>query len=1557
MRASPFAKLLLPAIFATAAAMLLATQAAGAEPQELQPYAAKPDWWDSVSIEIREGQNARQTAEKSYEPLVQKLRERVKEWDVIGPFDSNDGNPWSVEYPAEKAAFDAKASFPGKSGPASWRKWEEGKPFPFEGVQNDSVFILRASFKTKTAYPLLLVASVHAVEVKVNGANAYSFKGRRGMDERAPDAAPISSARANANVEIVAKLYNSAGSTALAAWLSAAPPPIQLRIKALAEAALRAKPEDQTLESVSGEMASLYQRLDDWTNAAFWRERQLASAKPSERRRIVREWAEMARREPALSQKVIALLENAFNSAAADKDSKAQAASEMLSIMLERNEVNSMLSFLDAKSQEIDVSMPGEAAKFKLKALIRKGDSKQANELLKEMEDSDKGKKLAADKEFQNLKRTVESVNAASIQLPVDWSFDAATRNATKLEQDPVKLKLYNFIRSCLLEKGAFLLDTGDPELFPGALARYKEIFKSHEDAYNQSLEDYFALLKGKLGYSDFMLKSRQALLSLGAKGQPERQASPTRLPGWPEPSPSLPQVQGAFQPMTDLLPGPLDAALELDLVSERLLKSPSIGACSSGAKLFVQNSRQILCLEGAKLLWRRLIPASSLLSPVDENGNRTPFSIFPGQLTPCANGKTVFARMLADGAMRLFALRADSGRTVWSLGDAKTWICSNPVLWRDKLVVVAKTPDNISRYSLIVADAESGKVESAMPLYSTGDMVPFGRGLGSVVFDIFIPPPTIADDIAYINTNAGVLVAADILSGSILWERKYSRIPFTVSDELSRSVAARRPPSPIVGQDSVLFAPLDSLGVILLARDSGKLLAERTGLMWTDIVPLGSPANAALAFAPSGASTISMSSLASIKQESFPAGSAPLAFSPQFLLLKRPGALELLDSSLKSVQKISTPDDFIPVAALKDRILGLQGSSPLPVLGLLAPAQLLSAKDYKPQPQEKLGGQLLDPYLTISGQDAFISSLDRIVKLNQALDVEWSFPIPNFKGAIFQMKDAVFVSNGRRAFVLDKAKGSIRNCFPDYAQPSGSPARRIWAECAGPEKACFATDSQGLWDSVQICSLSANDFQALAPFKSESGHPLAVFNDGQLVLALTRQKALAFFKLQGGAYVKTESQTPIGKDLWTLKCLQIDESQVLIRSYQDSTAYLAKADATVKAVPLAKGNEWNYRFGSSLYDDVRLLDKAFCVKFSMQQANVIDLAKGVDLSATWQTECLPSMMNGLLMGAKRNQGNPKRPYTLSSFDMASGKTICAEEADFSTLGVSRTHARFRYSLEMDGALLSAFGPEGAKESFGSGAIVAQKPGAPGLSVSSFPDCERCTGAICRGENVLLILDGTPRRLSKEDFLSLKASSRLLFEETQDSVDLCLDGFLDEWNMDGFHKIGKNSFRILQGKDSLVVAGLIGDEAALERLGPGGLGGDATLAVLLGDLANLKDASVGEGVQFGLKSSFKTEGEPPFKSAFVMSPAGDSLSFEIEIPYEKLFRDGKFNEWVFTSNPSRKERGDIAFDILVDAQDGSRCGLFSASGLPAFFPRILLPSIKDRAQPVKPAKK
>ncbi len=1514
-------------------------------------YASKPSWWDSVSAELGDAQgSARQLSERAFALFSQKTSERVKDWELIGPFDSNGGDPWSFEYPPEKAKFDPKASYQGKSGAVSWVKWEEGKPFPFEGSADDSVFFLRASLPKGKACPFLLLASSCGLELKLDKASVCSSHGRRVYDERNPDVLQPSG-RLGSSPELLAKLHNLAGRPQIALWLSTAMP-VHVRIKFMTQAVASAKPGDQSVDELSGEIAALYQRLDDWPNSAFWRERQFAASSVNVKRRLVKDWSEMARRGQASSERVVSLLDSVFNSLPAGSELKAPVAAEMLALMLDRNEVNAMLSFLESRRAELEPLMQDDLSKFKLRAFIRKGDSKQANELLKEMEEGPSGARLHADKDFLNLKRSVESVNATSMQLPVDWGYDAAMRNLSKLEQDPVKMKLCNFIRSCLSEKGSFLIDTGDPELFLGALPKYKEAFKAHSGDYNKSLEEYFALLKGKLAYSDSMLMSRRALLSLDAAG-PARQPAPDSLPGWPEPSPALPAVKGSFQPLTDIAPGSFDAALDQDPISERLLKSPSVGACSAGSKTFIQNSRQTLCLEGSNILWRRVLPPSSIKGPADESGNRARYSVFPGQFVPCVKGKSVFVRMLSDGLFRLFALRADNGRTIWSLSEGAFSICSNPVLWREKVVVLAKVQDSISRYSLLIVDAASGRLETSMPLYSTADLAPFGRGLGSVAFDLFVPPPSIADDMAYVNTNAGVLVAVDLLSGSLLWERKYPRIPFSISDELSRSVEARKPLSPVVGKDSVLFAPLDSLGLLLLSRDGGGLLAERTGLMWTDIVPLGAPASSAIAFDSSGSTVISLSSLASVRAAPFASSASPLAFSSQRLLLKRPGLLEIFDSSLKSVQRVAVPEDFSVVAASKDLLIGFQSSTQQPVLGLLSVQPVLSAKDYKPQPPESFGSQLQDPCLMKAGQDFYIVALDSVSKLDDSLNPAWSFPIPNFKGAPFQTKDSVFLSNGRRAFLLDKATGSVLNSFPEPSAPS---FKRIWAESPSSDRVCFATETPNVFDSVQICSLSAKEGQRIAPFKREDGVVFSIFNGGELVLAYSqRQKALVFYRLQGGAYFKTASQIAFPKEFWTAKCFQVDESCAAVKSSLENVVYIAKSDMSLVAVPIRPG-DWSSRSGSLSYEDIKVEGGVLCAKLHPQGVSMIDLAKGVDLGLSWQIDSLPFFANGILMGAKRNP-NPKRPCTLSSYSLAASKVLCSSDADVSALGISRVGSRYKFGVEIDGALYSALTPEGGRDFFGSGALVVQKPGSPDLSVSSFPDFEKFGGALYKGGFLLLLVEGSPRKLSKEEFLSLRGASKFISAGAPEPVNFCLDGYLDEWSPDSFCKVGKSSFQAAFAKDSLLIAGIIADERALEALGPDGLSNDATLSLLPGDLATFRDSSVREGYPFGLRAPFKRDGETPFKSSFAMSPAGDSLSFEIEVPYEKLFRDGKLNEGLFTSNPSRNLRGDLAFEILVDFQDGSRRGVFSGGEIPAFFPRAMFPAKTPGLPPPKaPAK-
>ena len=77
-----------------------------------------------------------------------------------------------------------------------------------------------------------------------------------------------------------------------------------------------------------------------------------------------------------------------------------------------------------------------------------------------------------------------------------------------------------------------------------------------------------------------------------------------------------------------------------------------------------------------------------------------------------------------------------------------------------------------------------------------------------------------------------------------------------------------------------------------------------------------------------------------------------------------------------------------------------------------------------------------------------------------------------------------------------------------------------------------------------------------------------------------------------------------------------------------------------------------------------------------------------------------------------------------------------------------------------------------------------------------------------------------------------------------------------------------------------------------------------------------------------------------------MKPTGDELFLEMEVPLESFF---KISLAQADKLQSRRRRGDVAFDIAYRKPDGSRGFIFARRDYAAFFPRVYIPDLKERA--------
>lgn len=183
-----------------------------------------------------------------------------------------------------------------------------------------------------------------------------------------------------------------------------------------------------------------------------------------------------------------------------------------------------------------------------------------------------------------------------------------------------------------------------------------------------------------------------------------------------------------------------------------------------------------------------------------------------------------VAARVRRGGARIIEVREASTGALRWAsatlLGASDA--ISPPAVTDGLVYAVFNERDNRSRNTLAAFDLRDGTLRWRTPLADgVANLVTATQqeiGLGE-----HLAAPTIAGGVVYVATDMGGVVAADALTGRVLWAATYprSRLDPQASAPLIRRLA-NRAPRVVVAGESLYVAPRDTLALLAIRRLDG---------------------------------------------------------------------------------------------------------------------------------------------------------------------------------------------------------------------------------------------------------------------------------------------------------------------------------------------------------------------------------------------------------------------------------------------------------------------------------------------------------------------------------------------------------------------------------------------------------------------------------------------------------------------------------------------------------------------------------------------------------------
>lgn len=1494
-------------------------------------YAEKPPWWDSVKIEIAKDKSIKETYVKSLNKNIAE-RTKLEDWYYIGPFDNYWGQAFEHIYPPEKKV-DLTAHYRGKGNTIiSWQLWSAGKNIVLNQIpSNMVVFFYKELNSENPCKKYLSFTSDDGAAIWFNGRNVYLYKANRGMNHENPDIIELELWKGKN--EILAKVDQGTGPWGMSAWLSEQNP-AYYKIRLCTEI-LKLFPDGGNEHfELAKQLCESYKQIRDYPNIFFWTKYLIDNKTDlSYTKGMIRE---LFNRCQDTEAEGIAkdFFRNIFNSKQIDNEHRSLAVCYLLELMLNREEFNDILTFVDKYRFSLKELMPVQAMFYKLKVFIQKGDYERAYETLKEIKNI---KDIENNAEFKFLNAAVEGMKSAAAQITLDWDFDLIVNQASKLYANNNYVKLNNFIRNTLMRKNnAFLDSKEDSCLFAGSLQKYKSAFEKYSKLYNPSLIAYSKLLEGKLEYSKSQLDREITLLSL----EPSKSSSDndSTIPEKLSISEiSMPKEKNlTFQPLINMVQGNMEFLTEITgnrfFRNNRIIKSSPGFLCLNDDLSFLQNSRQMLCLKNKKVVWSRILDNSLIKSAS---------GIIPGPFLPKSNGSMVFARMLNEGKFDLLAFDCKTGEIIWGLlqKEKDYVVCTNPVLGQQQLMVIAKKSEVVSSsYYLLYINPSSGKIEDELFLFSAQDSVPVNNHyIQSVQFDLFMPDPVIESGQAFISTNYGVFFCVDIAGNSVVWARKYPRIPFSVSEKLSSKIQKRCICPPVIGKKNILFAPLDSSALLLVDKRSGRLTSENTGVDWVDVRALGK--NSAIVIGEKiksfSVSLDNLKSTTTLGKMNY----SYIASLEDGIILFSDNILEVKSEDGKTRIQKDLPSDFIPLSIGQNKgrllregtLLGYQNNSQLPAVGMLV-SKTQKNKNPVFSSVEKDINYLENPRFKKNGNDIYLLADNYILRLSEQFIPLWAFPLNGGNIDLLQNnKNIVFIISNNYVMALDKNNGELKKQYPGL----GDKISDLSAPCLSSNgELIFAGKAIDEYNS-NIITLSSEN----VAIKGNIEKPCiaAIQKNGDHILVIEDRSAEFYeFNPTSSSYMKTDKTIKLDKRRHEYVIVRVNDSGKIVLLHL--AHILIVSDFSF--IPL-RSKDWPrgyYNMWWYAQDNIRTFSDLVCCRlYNFPVWTLLDTKYNTDLSAYIPSACLPSVKNNIVTGVTIEKN------IATVYDRKSKKILNEESVDFNSPLFGRRGTYCEFSMLWDKKVFHMFRPQWQKEISEEGVLFIQDLRKKGIQLKSFPGYNRCSEAIADKEHVGMLIDNKLVTFRKDEFLKLTDKTADIFEvpyrkKNENAFNCRIDGYPDEWDIENFYASGCCSFYAVLDEDHLFFAGIIRDEEIIKRIGLKGLDDRFSFLMMPGSTACLRTDNFESA---GLAGAFGENTRREWEFDFSVSPSADFCFFEMRIPNRLIFHFYNSNAPNIGSVITRDLRGDMAFNFIFKSKPDEEINLFSQeTKLPVYYPRL-----------------
>jgi len=1184
---------------------------------------------------------------------------------------------------------------------------------------------------------------------------------------------------------------------------------------------------------------------------------------------------------------------------------KTRLAEIILENFIEIQKVEPMFLFISENKSLLEKICPKYLI-YETQAYIIKSDYENAK---KNIEKILKIEGISKQHDFLVLKKAVELMSMSSLKINIDWDIESNILKINEIGEEKNIPKLANFGRNLILNKSSALFEI-NPFLFSSALRRYKEELKKYSGLITKIYENYLQALQKSMPLEEFeLIKNKLDFNQIPSCGKRE-------LPSLDSIKFSQIQIGENFSPILYMPEGYLEYIRGIKDISKDEYELIPASLTVLDSKLFAQNSRCIIAFDNS-LLW---VFKTENYKFNEELGR----DVFPLKTTIKSVSKDgkIFARLQDKTAFSIFSLDMSNGKLNWKT-DLKEWsFSSDPIIYKGKIVAVAKKNAIIPEYWLLFIDVISGKIIDNIFLFSGGgNEIPTAFGRVRTDFSIQL----ISDgDFAFICPNNGVLLSVDISSSSILWARKYCQTPLLADRKLSQNAVNRKLSPPICSSENVLFAPFDSVSVFLLDKRSGELIKEETSFNWRQFLQCGEEYVAMV----DSVGNLNFISLKDLSVSSSIQGNFLLFDGLQFydgLIAKNNENLLKISTKGKIIETINIPPEFIPQHIYNNNIYGYIKKNNLPLVGKLSQTVEEMPKIASSYVEQNITNLVL-PLFKTAQKSIYISSENYLQRLGENFKPSWAFPVSYRPSSVIEAENFTFVSNNfdKTVTVLNTETGDPVVLFPEKKFSLDFLKTTI---ADGGQIRVFIKRKYS--NNTEIYEFKNDKFNLIAEIKNNN--PIFVADRGSSIYFRENDRDLKLFEEKDGKYENTAKLT--------LKDNYYDYA--VVTSLKGNT-YLINRGSGIFSLSKnnfisifdAKSDRWDWNINNHTRMSNSLLSVLFT---STNILSIYEDEKGKIIPINDYKFCnFPSIVNGIIIGATstKTSKDDKSPFGFVIYDIKNNKLIHYEEPDIYEVMI-KSWAKPSVFLSVLCGKKAFFFIENndQRNRFDDFALYTVDIETKKTNLQPFPELGfECSGVIPAQNGFAALIDSELKYFQKEIIESVGNISQSVFEgELKNDFYAQIDGYPDEWDLNNFTDAqnGIKVSSVLSNKDNkqlIFMAININSTEIIKKIGEKGINSKYKLVLLHGARASFNKKRI-EGA---LKAPF--EKNDLWKYDFSMLPTGDNCFIEVQIP-ATIFYDNFIHTIKNTKSLPRDMRGDIAFNIVLEEENGEQYSILQRDPL------------------------